>query len=237
MNRPQPMMGTPSYETPPAFRQLGILVLDGSGSMEEPCEGNQTKAEVTGQAAAELFRRLVQSQERSNFWGAVVTFDTEARTLLAPARVTDIMARLEAGLSLNPQQDQRGGTFLGAGLAEAERIAQQFFSNGSPELYSSCVVVLMSDGRDREELIAAGQNPDLTESVRIAERLRKMPDVILCTTYLASPAHPDDVEAQNALRQIATPSTEAGAESKFYTTSRNANDLRAFFERSLRAAQ
>jgi len=44
---------------PEQFRQLGVLVIDGSGSMQEmTVGGNITKAEATAVATRELFSRL-----------------------------------------------------------------------------------------------------------------------------------------------------------------------------------
>ena len=58
-----------------AFEQLGILVLDGSGSMAEQGISDQSKAEEVNQAVRGLISRLRNSRRRENFYLAVVTYD------------------------------------------------------------------------------------------------------------------------------------------------------------------
>jgi len=63
-----------------AFEQLGILVLDGSGSMSETGISDQPKAEEVNQAVRGLMSRLRNSRQRENFLLAVITYDHQVDT-------------------------------------------------------------------------------------------------------------------------------------------------------------
>jgi Mg-chelatase subunit ChlD len=85
---------------PQIFHQLGLLVLDGSGSMAEKVEGRMTKAEAVNVAVRELLTRLIASKNRKDFSIAIVTFDDEADIHTPVTRVYD-----DAGNSIDDNAD------------------------------------------------------------------------------------------------------------------------------------
>jgi len=59
---------------PKSFDQLGILILDGSGSMHGTGSGNLTKAENVNMAIKDLISRFQASINKANFSFAIITF-------------------------------------------------------------------------------------------------------------------------------------------------------------------
>ena len=53
---------------PQTFHQLGILVLDGSGSMSGMAEGKISKAQAVNMGVRELLTRLIASKNSKDFW-------------------------------------------------------------------------------------------------------------------------------------------------------------------------
>ncbi len=128
---------------PATFRQLGILVLDGSGSMGEMTASKVSKAQMVEQAVKELLGLLKKSRVKSNFSIAVVTFDTSATVHTPASSVKDI----DDYANYNPMIGHGGGTDIGVALRCAEGVAQQFLSGSSTEsVPRSVVIVVMSDG-------------------------------------------------------------------------------------------
>jgi curved DNA-binding protein CbpA len=198
---------------PPTFSQLGILVLDGSGSMERQAAGKITKAQTVNLAVREMLTRFSVSRYQRNFSFSVVTFDGKARrhTAVTPAPAVDDNA------DYDPLRNHGGGTNIGAGLREAGQIAQEFLRDAPQDLPASVVIVVMSDGRDGE-----GGAGDPAETLRVADEIKRNKAITLCSTYFAE-IGTSDTDAQNHLRAIASnPATG-------YKTVYDADTLRKFF--------
>ena len=60
-------------------KQLGILILDGSGSMEDEITLNRTKAQDVDDAVKELIDTLKNSTNNANFYLAAVAFDRNTK--------------------------------------------------------------------------------------------------------------------------------------------------------------
>lgn len=194
------------------FVQLGILVLDGSGSMAEPAAGKVSKAQAVNGAVREMLTRFSISRHKRNFAFAVVTFDEEARvqTGITPA------AEMDDNADYDPMRGHGGGTDIGAGLEAARRVAEEFLASAPGDIPASVVIVLMSDGLDG----------DPAGSLRVAGSLRNNPAITLCTAYFSQVGAAEQ-EAQDHLRALAThPATG-------YKTVYDAESLRKFFIHSV----
>jgi len=126
-----------------SYKQLGILVLDGSGSMVTQTKELITKAEAVSHSVTELFEKMKGSRINNHFSFAVVDFDEKAYRKMDITETEDINAYAD----YNPMHVKGGCTYLSSGLEEAEKIADEFMNSGDKET-RSVVVVIMTDGLD-----------------------------------------------------------------------------------------
>lgn len=204
-------------KTPAMFNQLGILVLDGSGSMKETTKGNITKAEAVNDSVRNVLTRFKRSRHVRNFSFAVVTFDDQAKVHTPVTAAVD----LNDDGDFDPLRDHGGATDIGGGLVEAKRIAGDFLRKAPRDAPSSVVIVVMSDGRDGD-----GGVGDPEQTIRIAEEIKSNPAITICSTYFAGIDSQGQSEQDN-LRSIASDP------SRHYKTVSDAESLRTFFIASL----
>jgi uncharacterized protein YegL len=178
--------------------------------MTEPTADKISKAETVNIAVKELLGRLKASRMAANFSIAVVTFDTSA----IPHTPVTAVAEADDYGDYDPLRAHGGGTDIGAGLRCAQGLLQQFLSAGGYEsVPRSVCVILMSDGKASQD------------SLVVANELKQIPKVTLCTTLFAAAG--DDVSRdEQLLRDMAT-------SPKYYRTTYRANDLRNFFTESM----
>lgn len=201
---------------PQSFHQLGIFVLDGSGSMTELAADGLTKAQAVSSAVRDLFTRFKVSRQKSNFSFAVVAFDQDAGVRLGVTAAGDV----DDNADYDPLAGRGGGTFIGSGLEAARTLADTFLAQARADIPASVVIVVMSDGMCGDPagtLAAAGK-------VKQRERVR------LCATYFARVGQSDPA-AQETLKKIATDPVGG------YKTVYDAESLRAFFIASMSAGQ
>jgi uncharacterized protein YegL len=192
-----------------AFEQLGILVLDGSGSMSEPGSSDQPKAEEINQAVRGLISRLRNSRHRNNFYLAVVTYDHQVNPgCLAPTPVTQV----DDTADYNPLKGHGGETAIGDALAGAYAVAEAFLE-GQSTAPRSVVIVVMSDGHNNR-----GPNP-----VEVAERLKQSGKRI--TVCAAGYGKDRGLDEMTLKRLVSEP--------QGYKFTMNTNELRDFFEASI----
>ena len=198
---------------PQTFSQLGILVIDGSGSMAEPTLWKIPKAEAVNLAVRETLTRMNVSRHRRNFHFAVVTFDDQAsvRAPVAP------VAEIDVSGDYNPLRGHGGGTSIGAGLREARRLAEEFLRTAPEDLPAGVVIVVMSDGMDG----------DPAGTMRLVEEMRKNPAITICSTYFAEVGLLNPA-AENHLRTLASRPTG-------FKTLYDGETLRKFFINSVSA--
>ncbi len=202
---------------PQSFHQLGIFVLDGSGSMSDEVSGGaMSKADAVNGALRDLLTRFKASRQKSNFSFAVVAFDEEASVHLDITPATGV----DDNADYNPQDGHGGGTFIGGGLEEARGIAERFLAIARPDIPASVIIVVMSDGECA--------TPDTT--VAIADTIKRVERVTLCATHFASIGH-SDPSAQATLKKIASDPVRG------YKTVYDAESLRAFFLASMSAGR
>lgn len=194
---------------PRMFNQLGILILDGSGSMSDPTADKIPKAQAVEMAVRELLGKLKASRVAPNFSIAVVTFDDKAILHSPPTPVTD----MDDYGQYNPMVNHGDGTDIGVGLRRAHEVAQEFLADSLFEsVPRSVVMVVMSDGM-------SGGDPRSE-----ADLIKRNPKITICTTLFSAPGqNPQEAaEAEQLLRALA--SSPLG-----YRTTYRSDDLRKFF--------
>ena len=107
--------------SPKTFEELGILVLDGSGSMEEQTVQKVSKADAVTMAVNDLFSRCKISRNKKNFSFAIVNYDHRSMVKMQPTPVVDI----DDHGDYNPMDGLGGATYISKGLEEAKKIAEQ----------------------------------------------------------------------------------------------------------------
>ena len=198
--------------TPQTSSQLGVLVLDGSGSMADPARDRISKAQSVNVAVREMLTRFSVSSRRRNFSFAVVAFDEQASVHTPATPVEEI----NDNAGYDPMQGHGGGTDIGAGLREAQRIAEDFLRTAPGDIPASVVIVVMSDGLDFQP----------AATLRTAEEIKANPRITICTTYFGEVGAVQP-EAQEHLRTLATDPVNG------FKTVYDAESLRKFFEASV----
>lgn len=202
-------------EVPLRFFQLGLLVVDCSGSMTEPVALNMNKAQATGFAIRDMFTRFKESIMAQSFAFAVISYDETAKVQLP---VTHVGPALDDTKDYNPLDEHGGGTNIYAALEEAEKVASAFLNGGATgSVEHSVVIVVMSDGRCS----------DPHSTVQVADRIKNRPDekIKICSVLFETQGQMPEGEA--LLKQIATnPNTD-------YTMVHDKDTLRDFFIRSV----
>lgn len=194
---------------PRMFEQLGILVLDGSGSMKNPGETNMAKAEEVNIAVRDLISRLKVSRYRDNFMLAIVTYDNNVNAeRLAPTRVTE----LDESADYNPLAGHGDQTAIGDALAAAGRVAANFLA-AQVDIPRSVVIVLMSDG----------QNNHGADPVQVADAIKSdQGRVTICAAGYGKGSDLDEL----TLKRLVTGPTG-------YKHTYNTEELREFFTASI----
>jgi uncharacterized protein YegL len=192
-----------------AFEQLGILVLDGSGSMATKGETGQPKTDEVNTAVRGLIALLKTSRLKDNFHLAVITFDSRVDdNRVSPTTVTNLD---ELG-DYNPMSGHGGGTHIGDALDKASVVATAFLGVKT-SFPRSVVIVLMSDGQNK-----GGLDPvSVADSIKASGR----PITLCCAGY----GKGTDVDALT-LQKVAS---DASA----YIRAYNPDDLRKFFVASI----
>jgi Mg-chelatase subunit ChlD len=217
---PETTFSIGKIETPKQFAQLGLLVVDGSGSMGEHAAGNISKAQATNNSIRELFTRFKASRVAKNFTFGMITFDDSSAIRLQP---TDVGPALDDNGDYNPLNGHGGGTRIFAALETAEKMANDFIAaapaGGVPH---SALILVMSDG--------CCSDPAQTKAV--AARIKSGPNaarVKICSTLFATIGR-SDAAGEALLKEIASDPVMG------YKTVYDGETLRGFFERSISAA-
>ena len=195
------------------FHQLGVFVMDGSYSMNDHAQGSVVKKDAVNKAISQIISRFKASRKSKNFSFSVVMFGETATQQIGATKVDGI----DETMDFDPTLHHNHGTLIYKGLEKAEEIVKQFFSGVGPDdLPHSAVVVLLSDGECH----------DPQQTTAIANRIKSIPKVKICTTFLSKPGNPIP-EAESLMKQVAT-----NANSDFRNTY-DSQTIREFFENSL----
>ena len=200
-----------------AFRQLGFVVADGSGSMTLPVDGKYagSKGQAVGFAVNDLLSRFAASRKAANFTFGGVAFDETPHAAWGPAPV----AKLDTLLDRDPTLEAGGGTRLASGLTAAAAAVEDFLRQDVDGLPSSAVVLALTDGEDGD--------PDAARAA--AARLVENPRVKLACAFLATKGQP--ATGLPLLRSICSQPAAA-----WCTVVYDAETLRKFWIASMTAA-
>lgn len=216
IRRPKPVSGVKRVD------QLGILVLDGSGSMGNPDPQGRTKAQAVSEAVLGLIKRLQTSSRSIDYSLSLIAFDDQVEPpRLLPTPVADI-----DGDNLNTNPYLGGQTAIGDALEKAGEIAEEFLNRGG-ELRRSVAIMLMSDGEN-----ITGINPlTVAESLKekfkmFKETLEKKEGKICCVFY-----GKENDPGVELLKKICSEPVKPGDET--FKTVDDAESLKTFFEKSL----
>jgi Mg-chelatase subunit ChlD len=205
-------------EVPQTFHQLGILVLDGSGSMSETGRNQLTKAQEVEMGMKEMFSRFDASRVKNNFSFASIKFDTSATLSLQPTQFKDIDYFSE---DFNPLNGKGGGTHIFEALNEAKKVADSFLANAPQEgLRHSVVILLMSDGLCFQ--------PQTT--IAVADNIKNSGDIDIACAYLSDIGTSNEEEKNNTKSLMQTIASDP---IRYYATVYDGESLRKFFESSI----
>ena len=198
-----------------SFKQLGILVLDGSGSMDEMTVGKISKAESVSNATKDLFSRFKSSRIKNCFSFAIVDYDHRAKVVMEPTEVKDIDEFAE----YNPMADLGGATYISEGLKEAKKMAEAFMAQATPGgLSYSVMVLIMTDGVDMTQ----------PETISEAKQLREMPGVKVAGCFF------ETLDADpKAMQECCDYVKGLCSEERLFSKVADAEDLRKFFIASM----
>jgi uncharacterized protein YegL len=134
---------------PRTFHQLGILVLDGSGSMiDGQSSAKISLAQSVSNTVRDTFSRFKGSGLVNNFSFAVVYYDDSAKVAVD---ITDAK-QIDDNRGYDPTIGMGGTTSIGAGLKEAKKLADKFLAvQTEGTITRSVVIVVLSDGLDMTE--------------------------------------------------------------------------------------
>ncbi len=189
---------------PKVLEELGILVLDGSGSMaeEEVPGGGASKADRVMQHQIRdqdsLLARLKSSRNQDRLHLAMVTFDSQVQVL--DAKELD-------GLDVNdldvPLLQRHGNmTAIGTALAKADEIAQAWLADAEANVPRYVTILLMSDGGEN-----CGSNP-LAKAEAIKQRVagdHQRDPIVIATAAYGAAADTKLLEAIASKRPDGTP--------------------------------
>lgn len=217
-----PEMKIPQPTALQTWYQLGVLVIDGSGSMTLPYAGDEeaslaggavrTKAEAAEEALKMFVDRMIHSRNAPNFGLSFVFFNDAVTHEREPTKVED----LDENAPYNPTAYGTGGTAIHSGLDAAVAMIERFMRDGAAlEIPLSAVVVLMSDGEEQH---------DPAKVRAAAERIKALPKTDLTSCLFATKGQP--AVGEPLLQEVAS-----GPD--FYQRAYSTEQLRKFFEDSL----
>ena len=221
---------------PASWRQLGVLVLDGSLSMTEPVDvdlpeglSGPSKAQAVDGAVRDLLNELSHGRVANNFAFAFVDFHDIATvnkhrdTQGTEQAIIDLTA-VDCGDSFDPTANGTGGTRLENGLREAAHLVRAFHQREGErlDLPTSAVVLVMSDGETADPAAAAAA----------AQLVKDCPETLVATALFSTKGRA--ATGGPLLQAIASDDPSSGR--RMYETVFNGEQLRKFFHRSVSMA-
>jgi len=202
------------------FHQLGILVLDGSNSMNALGDGNISLADNVNKAVREFLGFFKGSSQKENFSIAVICFgiDTKVHTPITELiKIDDFADYTPTNIGVDGN-----GTYIGGALEEAEKLSNEFLN--SPEALSlphDVRIIIMSDG--------LCQVPENTK--QIADRIKQNDRLMICSSLFTERSKVSDTETKEAKTIL----SEVASTPNLYKTTYGEADLRQFFISSMSA--
>lgn len=154
-----------------SFKQLGILVLDGSGSMVDELNLDKIpKGKAVSQAVRGLFNRFKDSRIADSFCFSVIYYDEKAKLVMDVTDIKDV----DSEQDFNPTVGMGGLTYIYKGLEEAKKVSDKFFAAPNPQQISrKAVIVVLSDGVDMKP----------AEAERVLAKLKKDNRITVATCF------------------------------------------------------
>jgi hypothetical protein len=206
------LVDDPFGTVPMSFNQLGILLLDGSGSMLGEARGGLKKHQALNNAVREVFSRFKVSTKRKCFSWATVVFgvDVAIQTPITSAELIDDNGSYDP---LYPKLVDGNGTCIGVGLTACRGIAEQFLETRITGIPNKVAIVILSDGMS-----------EVTQTLSVAQSIKSNPDLELYCCHFVSP-NPSENEsgASDLLRSLASDPV------KGYKTVYDEETIRSFF--------
>jgi uncharacterized protein YegL len=198
------------------INQLGILVLDGSGSMEEPAPGMVTKAKAVEGGIIEMWNRFNASSKKQNFSFACIKFDNTATVTFEPIGFDyDTLMNHD----YNALDGKGGQTYTNLALEKAKEMAESFINNPSElGITHKVLILLMSDGQSHEP----------QKTLEIAAEIKTNRLIEIACAYMGTVGN-NDPDAQTLLKEVASDATK-------FSTVYEGDALRSFFIASLSAS-
>jgi uncharacterized protein YegL len=201
-----------------SINQLGILVLDGSGSMESPASGNVTIAKAVEGGLIEMFNRFNVSKKKQNFSFACIKFDNTVAVTLEPIAF-DFNTLMNTNFDPREGREENGGTYTNLALEKAKEMAEYFLQNPpEPGITHRVLILLLSDGQSHEP----------QKTLEIATEIKKNLDIEIACAYFGTVGN-NDPDAQTLLKEVASNATK-------FSTVYDGEALRNFFVASLSAS-
>lgn len=201
---------------PMSFHQLGILLLDGSGSMGRKGNEGKALAQQVDEAVSDFLKHFSRSTIAQNFSIAIISFDHDARVLMPSTKLPEI----DLTQSFNPLQSHGGGTDIGNALHEAQKIAFEHINNDQDRgMRKDVVMVVMSDG--------SCQNAEQTKLK--AKAILENDNIEIATTLFSNKKIKESEKAAPAILLLRSISSK---DSLFRQTF-SKDELRKFFTSSL----
>lgn len=202
----------------PTFLQLGILVLDGSGSMNELTAKKITKGQEVSNAVRDLISRFKASTLKNNFRLAVVNYDHSAKIVMDISKIQSI----DDNKSFDPTIGMGGTTSVAEGLKIAKQLAETFLSTKEEGgLNMKVLILVISDGLDMTE----------QETVSVANSLKSNPSIQIASCFLETLG--GDIQGMNSASDFLKSLT---SDITLFSRVNNTESLRDFFHRSMSQA-
>lgn len=214
------------FDAAPEWFQLAVMVNDGSGSMTlefaEPDTSLEGYGTVRTKAAAVegALRRLIvdvrNGHSPQNYHFSFISFNDRVTDRRPPRPLGEV----SDSDSYDPTAHGTGGTAIHSGLEGAADIVDAYLQFAAKsELPVSAVVVLMSDGEERD---------DPARTAAAAERVRGLPNTTLAACLFGTKGQPS---VGKALLESIVSSPE------LFQQVYSAEELRRFFRKSVTATR
>lgn len=197
---------------PKSQEQLGVLILDGSGSMEDTDARGEAKAKAVARATKELIQRLKSSRRKDELFLSIIAFDNNVELRQAPTPVSEI----DVETNLDPLTEHGGETAIGDALELGHRVVDGFLQNEQEGLPRNAIIILLSDGCNN----TGTHDPKVT-----AKKIRENNGIIIATASYGKDAD------RNLLQEIASDPD------KYFSEPENGDELRDYFLSSIESIE
>lgn len=212
-------------ETRKMFERLGVLLLDGSGSMDQPHPSGISKAETINECMKDLITKLKNHRDAKSFILTVLTYDQDVEQTIMPTPVLDMDEKAD----YNPLKGHGGKTAIGDALEKGFEVAYDFVKTPS-EIPRSAVILLMTDGINN-----AGRDPiEVSEEIHKKIKREELNNKIrrICALGFGFKNDPESLDT-DTLKKIVTDMKSGHNTKKNFLIELDPNIIVDFFTRSI----